>query len=186
MRKALFFFFLIAVSFLAVSAAGAQELVVFNNDTAMTAKGHSEKDGWVFIKLNEGEFAVPKAQIKKITKLDGSAISSPKAESSAPKISLGQDSAGEQKRELLPRRETAVRDGMRAPMSRMQNLHKGPKQSEDNAGSSEGEDDDEGGDEGADDDEDGPPEPPQPPAPVPQMPMQVNRPGTPSPVLQRR
>ena len=187
MRKALFFFFLILVSFLTVSAAVAQELVVFTNDTAMTVKGHSEKDGWIFIKLNEGEFAVPKARIKMITKLDGSAISSQNGGSSAPKLSLVQDQGREQKQDLLPRREAAIRDGMRAPMSRLQNLRKGPasKQSEDDAGSSEVEGDDEGDDEGTDDDE-ASPETPQPPVPVPQMPMQVNRPGSPSPVLQRR
>lgn len=64
-KKLLFFFLLFSIF---TFSSFCQEVVVFKDDRSMTVKSHSEKDGFVFLKLPEGEIAVPKKQIKEIRK----------------------------------------------------------------------------------------------------------------------
>ena len=68
MKKILVF---LALSFLFAAWSGAalsQELVVFTNDTAMSVKSHSEKNGYIFLYLQEGQIAVPRERVKEIIK----------------------------------------------------------------------------------------------------------------------
>lgn len=72
MKKIWFFPVLI---FLFALTTISQEVVVFSDDRSMTVKSHREKDGFVYLQLQEGEIAVPKKQIKEVRKESVAVIS---------------------------------------------------------------------------------------------------------------
>lgn len=79
MIKKLLFYFLVFAIF-AISSF-CQEVVVFIDDRSMLVKNHSEKNGFVFLRLSGGEIAVPKKQIKEIRKESGTSSSESQTDS---------------------------------------------------------------------------------------------------------
>lgn len=185
MRRALVFLLTICLFALWGAGSAAQELVVFTNDTAMVIKGHSEKGGYVFLTLAEGQIAVPKARVKEITKFE-LLNRGQRGDEPAPGLKVRPD-MGKVHVEVKDGR----RDGLRSPMGKRPGLarpaaagqDKGEDAEEDDADNDAGSD--EGDDEAGDDDVEAPPEPePQPAAP--ERPPQVAKPAVSTPVLQRR
>jgi len=53
-----------------------QEVVIFVDDRSMVVKSHSEKEGFIYLKIEGGEIAFPKKQVKEIRKEEGSKLAS--------------------------------------------------------------------------------------------------------------
>ena len=139
MKRVLFF---LAVSIFLASWSGAacsQELVVFTNDTAMSIKSHSEKGGYIYLTLQEGQIAVPKERVKEIRKSNAS-----------------RGTASEAQPSPRPRQEPAVqasvntdaKGGFRKPMGRPSGLRTpvADDDDDDEDDEAEGDDDDDGDD----------------------------------------
>ena len=145
MKRVLLF---LAVSLLLASLSGAafsQELVIFTNDTAMSVKSHSEKGGYIYLTLQEGQIAVPRERVKEIKRSNA-----PKGASSAqytPAVSNPEPA----REEDGGRANGASREGFRKPMGRPHGL-RAPSSGDDEDEMDD--EDDESGDPSADDDED--------------------------------
>ncbi len=168
MKKTLFF---LAVSILAAAWSSrtlSQELIVFIDDTAMSVKSHSEKGGYIYLTLQEGQIAIPKDRVREIRKLKSSRNDAPSQYiPPVPRNESGQESADK------PAKDTG-RDGFRKPMGRPPGIRK-PASGEDEE-EGEDEDDDSGDASGADEDDEG--EEKESAAPAQQEPSQP-RPGRP-------
>ena len=68
MKKNLFLSILFFVMVFSFVPLYSQEIVIFQDDRALVVSGHSEKNGFVYLRISEGEFAVPKSRIKEIKK----------------------------------------------------------------------------------------------------------------------
>lgn len=185
MKKALWLSFVAVLLSLWAAGSAAQELVVFTNDTAMVVRSHSEKGGYVFLILAEGQIAVPKSRVKEITKFE-QLNQGQRGGETAPGLKLRPD-VGKTRVEVKDGR----RDGFRSPMGKPPGIPRPAQaaqdkgQDEEEADENDDEAEDEGDNDSGDDEVEAPPEPEPQPA-VPERPPQVVRPSPATPVLKRR
>jgi hypothetical protein len=176
MNKTLFFSISFFLLFLSAAPVCSQELVVFSNDTALTVRSHKEKDGFIYLTLPEGEFAVPKNRVKEIRKT-GAILA----------FSAGADPVKNISSAVLPTVEPLKKKAFK-PQAGRQLPGRPPNQ--DSAGNNDDEGDDENASEDTDSDEDDEnvSELKPPPNALPLLPMKsiMEKPGrTPSPVVRQ-
>lgn len=68
MKRILFFYVVFLFFSFLVLPALSQEIIIFSDDRSLAVRGHSEKNGFIYLKMSEGEFAVPKSRVKEIRK----------------------------------------------------------------------------------------------------------------------
>jgi hypothetical protein len=66
--------FLLIASLIGIIPVFCQEVIIFVDDRSMVVKSHSEKEGFIYLKIEGGEIAFPKKQVKEIRKEDGSKL----------------------------------------------------------------------------------------------------------------
>ena len=96
----------------------AQDVVVFTDQRSLVVSGHREEGGWVFLRLESGEFAVPKALIAEIRNEGTQAGESAKAAAQIPAPALAEEARKEP--EPRPQEEPP------APSVRQDERPKGP------------------------------------------------------------
>lgn len=168
MKKTLFFLIVSIVAAVWSSRTFSQELVVFIDDTAMSVKSHTEKGGYIYLTLQEGQIAIPKNRVREIRKLKSSRNDTPSQYTQpVPRNESGQESTDN------PAKDTG-RDGFRKPMGRPPGIRK-PASGEDKE---EGDDEDDGSGNASAADEDDEGEEKESAAPAQQEPSEP-RPGRP-------
>jgi|GEM_PF-4762759 len=81
----------------------AQDVVVFTDQRSLVVSGHREEGGWVFLRLESGEFAVPKTLIAEIRDEGSQARESAKAAAQIPEPVAAPALAEEARKEPVPR-----------------------------------------------------------------------------------
>ena len=177
MKKNLFFFITLFSLTFGFPPFYSQEIVIFQDDRALVVKSHSEKDGFVYLKVNEGEFAVPKRQVKEIRKTD----------TNLAEVSIPQNAPGFTRENPSDEKQTA-KTGVRVPMKRPQGMSHPVRVGAANDKSDEDDEDTADSDQDTADEEDDEAEPQGPPSRVIQpqsaAPGKVGRPVP--PVAKRR